>query len=47
MNVETGSPAALWCKSDVPVIGGGPAASTASVTLAGMSYDDTPRSPTG
>jgi flavin-dependent dehydrogenase len=41
MNVETGSPAALQRKSDVLVIGGGPAGSTAAITLAEMGYDVT------
>ncbi|HEX4675423.1 MAG TPA: NAD(P)/FAD-dependent oxidoreductase, partial [Steroidobacteraceae bacterium] len=41
MNVETGSPAALQRKSDVLIIGGGPAGSTAAITLAEMGYDVT------
>jgi flavin-dependent dehydrogenase len=39
MNVETGSPATLQRKCDVLIIGGGPAGSTAAITLAGMGYD--------
>jgi flavin-dependent dehydrogenase len=41
MNVETGSPAALQRTSDVLIIGGGPAGSTAAITLAEMGYDVT------
>ena len=41
MNVETGSPAALQHRSDVLIIGGGPAGSTAAIRLAEMGYDVT------
>ena len=41
MNVETGSSAALQRTSDVLIIGGGPAGSTAAITLAEMGYDVT------
>jgi flavin-dependent dehydrogenase len=41
MNVEKGSTAALQRKSDVLIIGGGPAGSTAAITLAEMGYDVT------
>ena len=39
MNVETGSPGTLQRKCDVLIIGGGPAGSTAAITLAEMGYD--------
>ena len=39
MNVETGSPAALQRKCDVLIIGGGPAGSTAAITLAEIGYE--------
>jgi flavin-dependent dehydrogenase len=39
MNVDLGSPAALQRKCDVLVIGGGPAGSTAAITLAEKGYD--------
>lgn len=41
MNVETGSPATLQRNCDVLIIGGGPAGSTAAITLAEMGYDVT------
>jgi flavin-dependent dehydrogenase len=41
MNVESGSPAALQRKSDVLVIGGGPAGSTAAIALADKGYNVT------
>jgi flavin-dependent dehydrogenase len=39
MNVETGSPSTLQRKCDVLIIGGGPAGSTAAITLAEQGYD--------
>lgn len=39
MNVENGSPVTLQRKCDVLIIGGGPAGSTAAITLAEMGYD--------
>jgi flavin-dependent dehydrogenase len=39
MRVETGSPATFQRKCDVLIIGGGPAGSTAAITLAEMGYD--------
>ena len=39
MSVETGSPAAPQRKCDVLIIGGGPAGSTAAITLAERGYE--------
>jgi flavin-dependent dehydrogenase len=39
MNVDLGAPAALRRKCDVLIIGGGPAGSTAAITLAEKGYD--------
>src|SRR5580658_11227592 len=39
MNVETGSPSTLERKCDVLIIGGGPAGSTAAITLAEKGYE--------
>ena len=39
MNVETGSPGLVQRKCDVLIIGGGPAGSTAAITLAERGYE--------